>query len=161
MTTETGVIIGASCTEQVQAWLYLSVYLDQFIRGWKHTAIPWPKPCPADPAAPDWANLQPEGSEKLADVMHWWIAERQLPDGQFGGGWGDDVDIWRRWVPVMIAFEHPVVTAAQERISSGAFQQPHLREGYTSRVTDVEHSNEDGLFLLVAVSRKGHARFHA
>jgi len=98
---------------------------------------------PADPAAPAWANLQREGLEKLADVIHWWIAERQLPDGQFGGGWGDDVEMWRWWIPVMIAFDDPVVSAAQERLSSGIFSQPHLSQGFTSRVTDVEHSNED------------------
>jgi hypothetical protein len=39
VTTETGVTIGGPFTEQVQALLYLSTYLDQFKRGWKHTAI--------------------------------------------------------------------------------------------------------------------------
>jgi hypothetical protein len=105
--------------------------------------IPWPRQYPADPQAPAWANLQREGLEKLADVIHWWIAERQLPDGQFGGGWGDDVEMWRWWTPVLVAFDDPVVNAAQERLSSGIFEQPHLRAGFTSRMTDVEHSNED------------------
>jgi hypothetical protein len=41
VTTETGVTLGGSVgiTEQMQACFYLSVYLDQFKRGWKHTAI--------------------------------------------------------------------------------------------------------------------------
>ena len=39
VTTETGVTIEGAITEQVQACLYLSVYLDQFKRKWKHTAI--------------------------------------------------------------------------------------------------------------------------
>jgi hypothetical protein len=39
VTTETGVTIEGAITEQVQAWLYLSVYLDQFQRGWKQTAV--------------------------------------------------------------------------------------------------------------------------
>lgn len=105
--------------------------------------IPWPKTYAPNPAAPAWASAQREGLEKLADVVHWWIAERQLADGQFGGGWGDDVEMWRWWIPVLIGFDDPVVNAAQARISSGIFQQPHLRAGFTSRVTDVEHSNED------------------
>jgi hypothetical protein len=113
------------------------------IRMYLGQPIPWPaRPAP-DPQAPVWASLQREGLEKLADVVHWWIAERQLPDGQFGGGWGDDVEMWRWWVPVLIAFEDPVIVAAQERTSHGIFQRPHLRGGFTSRVTDVEHSNED------------------
>ncbi|MGC8832933.1 MAG: glycosyl hydrolase [Armatimonadota bacterium] len=39
VTTETGVTIEGPFTERVQALLYLSVYLAQFKRGWKHTAI--------------------------------------------------------------------------------------------------------------------------
>lgn len=39
VTTETGVTLEGPITEQVQGWLYLSVYLDQFKRGWKNTAI--------------------------------------------------------------------------------------------------------------------------
>ncbi|MBN1123985.1 MAG: hypothetical protein JXA82_03180 [Sedimentisphaerales bacterium] len=39
VTTETGVKIEGPITEQIQALLYLSVYLDQFKRSWKHTVI--------------------------------------------------------------------------------------------------------------------------
>lgn len=39
VTTETGVALQGEITVQVQAWLYLTVYLDQFKQGWKHTAI--------------------------------------------------------------------------------------------------------------------------
>lgn len=39
VTTETGVTIEGPFTEPVQALLYLSVYLDQFKRGWKNTSI--------------------------------------------------------------------------------------------------------------------------
>ncbi|MFC1716797.1 glycosyl hydrolase, partial [Candidatus Poribacteria bacterium] len=39
VTTETGVKIGGDITEEVQALLYLSVYLDQFKRGWRYTSI--------------------------------------------------------------------------------------------------------------------------
>jgi len=39
VTTETGVAIDGVVTEELQAWLYLSVYLDQFKRGWNYTSI--------------------------------------------------------------------------------------------------------------------------
>jgi hypothetical protein len=39
VTTETGVTIDGPITEQIQALLYLGVYLDQYKRGWKHTSI--------------------------------------------------------------------------------------------------------------------------
>lgn len=105
--------------------------------------IPWPKRYAPSADAPEWANLQREGLEKLTDVIHWWIDERQLPDGQFGGGWGDDVEMWRWWTPLLVGFEDPKINAAQARISAGIFEQPHLKAGFTSRMTDVEHSNED------------------
>ncbi len=39
VTTETGVTLGGPFTEQVQASLYLTVFLAQFKRGWSHTCI--------------------------------------------------------------------------------------------------------------------------
>jgi hypothetical protein len=39
VTTETGVKISGDVTEEIQALFFLSLYLDQFKRGWKHTAI--------------------------------------------------------------------------------------------------------------------------
>ncbi|WP_437201387.1 hypothetical protein [Planctomicrobium sp. SH664] len=105
--------------------------------------IPWSAPNQPDPSAPAWANLQREGLERLSEIVHWWIRERQLPDGQFGGGWGDDVEMWRWWAPVLVAFEDPEMIESQVRISNGIFAQPHLRSGFTNRVSDVEHTNED------------------
>lgn len=37
--TETGTVIANTITEEIQARLYMSLYLAQFKRGWKHTAI--------------------------------------------------------------------------------------------------------------------------
>jgi hypothetical protein len=39
VTTETGCTIGGSITEEVQARNHLTMYLDQFKRGWNHTAV--------------------------------------------------------------------------------------------------------------------------
>ena len=39
MTTETGCTIGGPVTEEIQALNLLSMYLDQFKRGWSHTAV--------------------------------------------------------------------------------------------------------------------------
>lgn len=105
--------------------------------------IPAPAGYPADPAAPTWANAQREGLERLADVIHWWIEHRQREDGQYGGGWGDDCEMWRFWTPYLIGFEDPVINAAQAKFSKAILSQPHMAEGYTDRVYDVEHTAED------------------
>ncbi|MGH2272328.1 glycosyl hydrolase [Anaerohalosphaeraceae bacterium U12dextr] len=39
VTTETGITLDDTITEQVQALLYMSVYLAQFKRGWKYTSV--------------------------------------------------------------------------------------------------------------------------
>jgi hypothetical protein len=39
VTTETGTTIGGAITEEIQALNLLTTYLDQFKRGWKHTAV--------------------------------------------------------------------------------------------------------------------------
>jgi hypothetical protein len=65
------------------------------------------------------------------------------PDGKYGGGWGDDCEMWRWWVPVLIAFDDPKITAAQARFSEAIMSQSHMAGGYTSKITDVEHTAED------------------
>ena len=114
----------------------IRMYLDEPFVGWPHNI-------PADPHAPEWANLQREGLEKLTHIIHWWIDHRQIENGEFGGGWGDDCEMWRWWVPVMIGFEDPKITEGQERFSEALFRQPHMKHGYTEFLSDVEHTAED------------------
>ena len=104
---------------------------------------PWPPSFKADPKAPLWANLQRESLEKLTDIIHWWIDNRQVSDGQFGGGWGDDVEMWRKWIPVMVAFEDPKINDSQTLLAEGLFKLDRMKGGYTNKLTDVEHSAED------------------
>lgn len=92
--------------------------------------------------APDWAVWQREGLERLTDIVLWWIEHRLQPDGQYGGGWDDDCEMWRSWVPVMIAFEHPKITDAQAFFSRALLSQEYMRDGYTRRSYDVEHTAE-------------------
>jgi hypothetical protein len=39
VTTETGTTIGGAITEEIHALNLLSMYLDQFKRGWSYTAV--------------------------------------------------------------------------------------------------------------------------
>ncbi len=95
------------------------------------------------PGAPEWAVYQREGLERLADIIEWWIDNRMQQDGQYGGGWGDDCEMWRWWVPVLIGFDSPKITQAQARFSKALMDQEHMQKGYTTRMSDVEHTAED------------------
>ncbi|MEA3226139.1 MAG: hypothetical protein U9Q07_09325 [Planctomycetota bacterium] len=95
------------------------------------------------PGAPPWAVYQREGLERLADVIEWWIDNRMQSDDQYGGGWGDDCEMWRWWVPVLIGFDSPKISRAQARFSKAMMDQDHMKRGYTTRMSDVEHTAED------------------
>jgi len=97
----------------------------------------------AVPGAPQWAIYQRESLERLVDIIEWWIDNRMQQDGQYGGGWGDDCEMWRWWVPVLIGFDDPKITRAQARFSEALMSQPHMKPGYTTRMSDVEHTAED------------------
>ena len=64
--------------------------------------------------APAWAIAQQKLLNHLENIMMFWIEERQTMDGQMGGGWGDDVEMWRKWTPVLLPFEHRASFEAQQ-----------------------------------------------
>jgi len=97
----------------------------------------------AVPGAPDWAVHQREGLERLADIITWWIDNRMQANGEYGGGWGDDCEMWRWWAPVLIGFDDPKIGYAQARFSEALMSQEHMRGGYTTYLYDVEHTSED------------------
>jgi len=98
---------------------------------------------PAHTHAPAWAQYQREGLERLSNIIEWWIDQRMQADGQYGGGWGDDCEMWRWWTPILIGFHNPKINQAQQRFSEAIMSQPHMRLGYTTRMSDVEHTAED------------------
>jgi len=98
--------------------------------------------------APEWAVYQREGLERLADIIEWWVDNRMQKNGEYGGGWGDDCEMWRWWVPVLIGFNSPKITRAQARFSAALMAQPHMKLGYTNRMSDVEHTAEDSADVI-------------
>lgn len=112
------------------------------------TPIPPERTIEPDPNAPGWANAQRESIERLTDIIHWWIDRRMQPDGQYGGGWGDDCEMWRWWAPILIGFDDPKIVDAQARFSRALLAQPHMAAGYTDRVFDAEHTSEDSADTL-------------
>ncbi|MEE2755460.1 MAG: hypothetical protein VYA30_02310 [Myxococcota bacterium] len=116
---------------------------NQIIGMYLDRPIPWTTDLVSDPTAPHWANQQRLALHKLNQVIHFWIDQRQADDGQFGGGWGDDVELWRWWAPILIGFEDPKVSEAHRRLANGVFSLPRMELGYSSILTDVEHSSEE------------------
>ncbi|WP_395749074.1 hypothetical protein [Prosthecobacter sp.] len=112
-------------------------------------ALPWGTIPEKIPTAPEWATLQREQLERMAAIIRWWITNRQREDGQFGGGWGDDCEMWRWWASVLLGFDDPQITAAQLKFSRSAVTRPHLKGGFNTEILDVEHAAEDTTDNLV------------
>jgi len=105
--------------------------------------IPWTRDWEPVAEAPEWAVHQRRGLEGLADIIQWWLDNRQQASGAFGGGWGDDCEMWRWWAPVLVGFDDPTIRRGQTRFSEALMSQPHMAGGYMSGMTDVDHSAED------------------
>jgi hypothetical protein len=124
---------------------------NKIARMYLGTPIPAPQQYPGVAGAPDWAVHQREGLERLADIIEWWIDHRMREDSQYGGGWGDDCEMWRWWTPILIGFESPKIDAAQAKFSRALMSQPHMKLGYTTRMSDVEHTAEDSADAITAM----------
>ena len=98
--------------------------------------------------APAWAVYQRQALERMTDIIEWWIDNRMRANGEFGGGWGDDCEMWRWWVPILIGFDNPKISGAQHRFSNAMMNQGHMKLGYTNRMTDVEHTAEDSADVI-------------
>ena len=112
-------------------------------------AMPWGAVPDKIEGAPEWAMLQREQLERLGDIIRWWITHRQRENGEFGGGWGDDCEMWRWWSSVLLGFDDPQITAAQLKFSRSAVTRSHLKDGFNTTITDVEHAAEDTTDNLV------------
>ena len=118
----------------------VSMYLAEPIPPSKYYASP--------AGAPDWAVHQREGIERLADIIEWWIDHRQQENGEYGGGWDDDCEMWRWWVPILIAFNDLKINKAQSILSNGLLSLEKMQSGYTDHVYDVEHTAEPSADVL-------------
>ena len=73
-----------------EAWTLSQSGGDSQERGWEGS---W-----------EWVGPQRTAVAGLLSVLRFWCQERQAPDGQLGGGWGDDVEVWRNWTPILLGF---------------------------------------------------------
>jgi len=64
--------------------------------------------------APKWAIYMREELARSIDLIDWWIDNRQLENGEIGGGWGDDVEFVPFW-----AFTGMISEGASDRIMKG------------------------------------------
>ena len=106
--------------------------------------------------APEWARALKEVHGRILDMTEWWRANKQEPDGQIGGGWGDDVEIVQFFGLYGFISEgaSPETMALTENLIDGMWNYSELdpEAGFCRPVADAEHSAEwsgDTLGLMV------------
>lgn len=113
------------------------------LRGFTGESIPWGDELIRDESAgPAWARGLQETFARQQAILHWWFTERQMEDGQLGGGWGDDVELLRTWVSAACVSSacEPAI-AGIERLADGIWTH-ECTDGYSRGIGDVEHSAE-------------------
>jgi len=118
--------------------------------------MPWAVDTPAaPPGAPAWAVTQRRLMRRMEAITRWWVERRQAPNGELGGGWGDDVEILRHWGPQALGFGSEAAARGVLRLAAGLWESGALLDGYDRHISDVEHSSEpttDTLPLAVALA---------
>ncbi|MBI4580930.1 MAG: hypothetical protein HY718_14580, partial [Planctomycetes bacterium] len=106
--------------------------------------IPWGNEFIDDESsAPPWARYLHELYARQCAVLNWWFTRRQAPNGELGGGWGDDCEILRDWGPLaVISTGDPAIVAGIERLCDGIWKACINPEYGYAEYGDVEHSAE-------------------
>lgn len=114
----------------------------------------------APKGVPEWAYLQSEYLKGLAKVINFYIDERQISNGEFGGGLSDDDDFTNSFVGTALMGIEPEKTLNSVRLMMNAFYDqerdpydaslkqrslPLFTNGLATINTDQLHAYEDGI----------------
>ncbi|HDN67926.1 MAG TPA: hypothetical protein ENF86_03115 [Firmicutes bacterium] len=92
--------------------------------------------------APEWALAEREALYRVTEIFRWWVTNRQIENGEMGGGWGDDCEMLRAWPIAIMAADDPMILTGWRRMAKGIWKALNLQLGYVNEITDVEHGAE-------------------
>ena len=102
-----------------------------------------PKP---PPGVPLWAFRQLEDLKLVKHFVDWWIDERQVPYGDFGGGISDDTDLLEQWPGLaLMGVEPDRLRKSHTALADAAYKNGMFTDGLATIATDELHSYEDGI----------------
>ena len=93
------------------------------------------------PSAPAWSKQQALALHRLRKLVHYWVLERQAPNGEMGGKYGDDVEALRFWYPLFYLGDS-IATLGLKRLADGVWNSNQVANGFSKNIDDVEHSSE-------------------
>jgi hypothetical protein len=110
-------------------------------QGWP--AFDQPKPTGDTPL---WAFRQVEDLKLVSKFINWWIDERQVEYGDFGGGISDDSDLTQQWPGVaLMGVEPDKIKDSLNRLTDASYRNGMFTNGLSTIVTDELHAYEEGI----------------
>ncbi|WP_079247161.1 hypothetical protein [Sphingomonas turrisvirgatae] len=108
--------------------------------------LPPVTPPQAPAGVPGWAFNQVEDLKLVRRFIEWWIDERQVSYGDFGGGISDDVDLVQQWPGLALMGAIPdKVNASLRALSDAVYKNGMIENGLGRIATDELHAYEEGL----------------
>ncbi|HEY0436310.1 MAG TPA: LamG domain-containing protein, partial [Phenylobacterium sp.] len=107
--------------------------------------LPFTQPTP--PAGvPLWAFRQLEDLKLVRKFVDWWIDERQVAYGDFGGGISDDTDLVEQWPGLaLMGVEPDRIRASHTALADAAYRNGMFTNGLSTIMADELHSYEEGI----------------
>lgn len=120
------------------------VYWDYMSYG---NQAPLPHDAPVPPRdVPAWAFWQTEELKQVRHFINWWIDQRQVEYGDFGGGISDDSDMVQQWPGLALMGVDPdKVNASLIALADAAYDNGMVTDGLSTIETDELHAYEEGI----------------
>jgi hypothetical protein len=100
----------------------------------------------APDGVPLWAFRQTEILRQWRYFLDWWIENRQIEDGEFGGGLSDDGDFANCMPPVALMGILPdKITNSVHRLMDAYYTNGMITNGLNTILTDALHTTEEGI----------------
>lgn len=107
--------------------------------------LPFVQPAPPR-GEPLWAFRQLQDLKLVRHFANWWIDQRQVPYGDFGGGISDDVDLTEQWPGLALMGVDPdKINASLRALSDAVYKNGMRTNGLGTITTDELHAYEEGL----------------
>lgn len=102
---------------------------------------------PVAPAGmPLWAFRQLEDLKLARQFVNWWIDNRQVPYGDFGGGISDDTDLTQQWPGLALMGVDPdKINASLRALSDAVYKNGMIVNGLSYITSDELHVYEEGI----------------
>lgn len=94
---------------------------------------------------PAWVHLQLEVLREYRELIEWYIDNRQIENGEFGGGLSDDTDLGNLFPGLVLNGCIPgKATESLHRMLEAIYDQGLLTRGVSTLMTDGLHTYEEG-----------------